>query len=81
MIALSVPNDPKTGSRLVVQVIIIIPNKKQTEEQKAMIDGKLDDTEIKISHEIVERCKAVVLKDKDKNNNNEIEDLKKQMNT
>ena len=46
-----------------------------------MIDGKLDDTEIKISHEIVERCKVVVLKDKDKNNNNEIEDLKKQMNT
>ena len=44
-----------------------------------MIDGKLDDTEIKISHEIVERCKAVVLKNK--YNNNEIEDLKKQMNT
>ena len=46
-----------------------------------MIDGKLDDTKIKISHEIVERCKAVVNKDKDKKNNLEIEDLKKQMNT
>ena len=41
--------------------------------QKALIDNKLDDTEIKISHEIVERCKAVVLKNKN-NNNNEIED-------
>ena len=48
--------------------------------QKAMIDGKLDDTEIKITHEIVERCKAVVNKNKN-TNNNEIEELKKQMNT
>ena len=46
--------------------------------QKAMKDGKLDDTEIEISHEIVERCKKIIQKDKD-NNNNEIEDLKKQM--
>ena len=48
---------------------------------KALIDGKLDDTEIKISHEIVEKCKSIILKNKDKNNNLEIEDLKKQMNT
>ena len=41
--------------------------------QKALIDDRLDDTEIKISHEIVERCKAYVLKDKDKNSNNEID--------
>ena len=49
--------------------------------QKALIDGKLNDTEIKISHEIVEKCKSIILKNKYKNNNLEIEDLKKQMNT
>ena len=32
--------------------------------QKATIDGKLDDTELKISHEIVERCKSLSLKHK-----------------
>ena len=45
--------------------------------QKALIDNKLEDTEIKISHEVVERCKNYILKEK--NNNTEIEDLKKQM--
>ena len=44
-----------------------------------MIDGKLDDTEIKLSHDIVERCKNYVLKEHAKSNNDEINHLKKQM--
>ena len=48
-------------------------------QQKALIDGKLDDTELKISHEIVERCKSLRL-GKSEKSATEIDDLKKQMN-
>ena len=49
-------------------------------QQKALIDGKLDDTELRISHEIVERCKNLRLKQSEQTAT-EVEVLKKQMNT
>ena len=44
--------------------------------RKAMMDGKLDDTELKISHEIVERCKNFSLKHKAETSTDTIDDLK-----
>ena len=49
-------------------------------QQKALLDGVLDDSELKISHEIVERCKNTRLKTSEKSAT-DIDDLKKQMNT
>ena len=49
-------------------------------QQKALIDGKLDDTELRISHEIVERCKNLRLKQSEQTAT-EIEGLKKQIKT
>ena len=47
-----------------------------------MGDGRLDDIELKISHEIVERCKNLSLKHKvETSTDPTIDDLKKQMNT
>ena len=48
-------------------------------QQKALSDGKLDDGELQISHEIVERCKSNCLKKSEKHSATDIDDLKKQL--
>ena len=44
-------------------------------QQKALLDGKLDDGELQISHEIVERCKSNCLKKSEKHHSTTTDDL------